>query len=91
MILLQDRKDPTGISYLSIKLLLIKKRQHYKPMSFFLFPCMINISASNAAIHPVPAAVTACLYTWSAASPPTKTPGIFVFEVIYIYNISSLI
>ena len=29
-------------------------------------------------MHPVPAAVTACRYTWSCASPQAKTPGTFV-------------
>jgi hypothetical protein len=45
------------------------------------------LSASNAAIHPVPAAVIACLYIWSAASPPTKTPEIFVLDEPGIFTI----
>jgi hypothetical protein len=37
-----------------------------------------NRSASMAAMHPVPAAVTAWRYTWSATSPQANTPGTFV-------------
>ena len=37
-----------------------------------------NFSASKAAIHPIPAAVTACLYLKSVMSPAAKTPGIEV-------------
>src|SRR5262245_54764911 len=38
-----------------------------------------NFSASSAPMHPVPAAVTACRYTLSAASPTAKTPSTLVF------------
>ena len=34
-----------------------------------------NFSACSAAAQPIPAAVTACLYTRSATSPAMKTPG----------------
>ena len=34
--------------------------------------------ASIAAIQPDPAAVTACLYSWSCTSPQANTPGILV-------------
>ena len=44
----------------------------------------------KAAIHPVPAAVTACLYSLSWTSPEAKTPGLFVFvdfpELLYILD-----
>ena len=42
-------------------------------------PCFSNhLSASMAAIQPVPAAVTACLYTESCTSPDANTPSIEV-------------
>jgi hypothetical protein len=37
-------------------------------------------SASSAAIHPVPAAVTACLNTLSCKSPQAYTPSTLVLE-----------
>gem|GEM_PF-5070278 len=36
----------------------------------------IYFSASKAALHPVPAATTACLYVGSQTSPAANTPGI---------------
>src|SRR5882672_5213506 len=36
------------------------------------------LSASRAAMQPVPAEVTAWRYTWSATSPAAKTPGMLV-------------
>lgn len=45
----------------------------------YMIPFSVKyLSASNAAIQPVPAAVTACLYTLSAASPEANTPSILV-------------
>ena len=35
-------------------------------------------SASSADIHPIPAAVTACLKILSLTSPAANTPGMFV-------------
>ena len=37
-----------------------------------------NFCASSAAMHPVPALVTAWRYTWSCTSPAAKTPGMLV-------------
>src|SRR5919107_174855 len=38
-------------------------------------------SASRAATHPEPAAVMACMYSWSTTSPQAKTPGSDVREL----------
>ena len=38
----------------------------------------MNFSTSSAAMHPVPAAVTACRYTLSCTSPAANTPGTLV-------------
>ena len=42
------------------------------------------LSASIAAIHPVPAAVIACRKTWSWQSPQAKTPSILVAVEWYL-------
>ena len=50
------------------------------------------LSASRAAIQPVPAAVTAWRYILSAASPETNTPLIFVLDepfTLIMYPVSS--
>ncbi len=48
------------------------------------FKCSRYLSASIAAMHPVPAAVTACRYVKSCASPQANTPGIFVSVVLFV-------
>src|SRR5262249_24354926 len=47
--------------------------------SFFLLSSFSKYHcASSAAIQPVPAAIIACLYTWSCTSPAANIPGTLV-------------
>src|SRR6185503_15696334 len=69
-----------GVSRLAPRLSRLAPRAScLAPRARLLHPRLSRyLSASSAAMHPVPALVTACRYTWSWTSPAAKTPGTLV-------------